>query len=59
MLDAYFAAHVEDQKSMSEWGVFLNSAPAWEQSQQQDCVMLPVRNYMSLQLFALLVLSDL
>ena len=35
MLDANFAAHVENHKSMSGWGVFLNSAPVQEKSQQQ------------------------
>ena len=32
MLDANFAAHVEDWNSLSGWGVFLNSAPVWEKS---------------------------
>ena len=27
---------------MSGWGAFLNSAPVWQKSQQQNCVMLSV-----------------
>ena len=41
MSDANFAAHVEDQKSVSGWSVFLNSA-RWEKSCQQNCVTLSV-----------------
>ena len=44
MSDANFAAHVEDRMSVSglTWSVFLNSAPVWEKSQQQNCVTLSV-----------------
>ena len=41
MSDANFAAHVEDQKSVSGWSVFLNSA-WWEKSCQQNFVTLSV-----------------